>query len=113
MNHLGAHKVDGIRSAIEASGTNISPTVLTHRTGTVLVPKLNSCLHAIKACTCNALDEFLEDVIDTVTASKAKGCFTHCDYAFHQFQIRSRVNKKKAHVQAFITPSGSRWGVTT
>ena len=45
--------------------------------------KLKTCLRAIKARTREALDEALSYVIETVTASDAKGWFKHCGYAFH------------------------------
>ncbi|MDB5870097.1 MAG: tnpF1, partial [Polaromonas sp.] len=45
--------------------------------------KLKTCLRAIKARTREALDTALSYVIDTVTASDAKGWFKHCGYAFH------------------------------
>lgn len=46
------------------------------------VRKVDGIRSAIKARTRDALDETLAHVIDTVTASDAKGWFTHCGYAF-------------------------------
>ena len=86
MDNLGAHKVDGIRSAIEASGATLMYLPPYSPDYSPIEPcwsKLKTCLRAIKARTRDALDEALARVIDTVTASDAKGWFNHCGYAFH------------------------------
>jgi transposase len=86
MDNLGAHKVDGIRSAIEARGATLMYLPPYSPDYSPIEPcwsKLKTCLRAIKARTRDALDEALAQVIDTVTASDAKGWFTHCGYAFH------------------------------
>ena len=86
MDNLGAHKVDGIRSAIEASGATLMYLPPYSPDYSPIEPcwsKLKTCLRAIKARTRDALDEALSYVIDTVTASDAKGWFNHCGYAFH------------------------------
>lgn len=86
MDNLGSHKVDGIRSAIEASGATLMYLPPYSPDYSPIEPcwsKLKTCLRAIKARTRDALDEALAQVIDTVTASDAKGWFTHCGYAFH------------------------------
>ena len=86
MDNLGAHKVDGIRSAIEATGATLMylpPYSPDHSPIEPCWSKLKTCLRAIKARTRDALDEALAHVIDTVTAFDAKGWFTHCGYAFH------------------------------
>lgn len=83
MDNLGAQTVDGIRSAIEARGATLMylPPYSPHYSP--IEPcwsKLKTCLRAIKARTREALDEALSQVIDTVTASDAKGWFKHCGY---------------------------------
>jgi transposase len=86
MDNLGAHKVDGIRSAIEARGATLMYLPPYSPDYSPIEPcwsKLKTCLRAIKARTSEALDQALSYVIDTVTASDAKGWFTHCGYAFH------------------------------
>lgn len=86
MDNLGAHKVDGIRSAIEASGATLMYLPPYSPDYSPIEPcwsKLKTCLRAIKARTRDALDEALSYVIDTVSASDAKGWFNHCGYAFH------------------------------
>lgn len=86
MDNLGSHKVDGIRSAIEARGATLMYLPPYSPDYSPIEPcwsKLKTCLRAIKARTREALDEALAQVIDTVTASDAKGWFKHCGYAFH------------------------------
>ena len=86
MDNLGAHKVDGIRSAIKARGATLMYLPPYSPDYSPIEPcwsKLKTCLRAIKARTREALDEALSYVIDTVTASDAKGWFNHCGYAFH------------------------------
>lgn len=86
MDNLGAHKVDGIRSAIEARGATLMYLPPYSPDYSPIEPcwsKLKTCLRAIKARTSETLDQALSYVIDTVTASDAKGWFTHCGYAFH------------------------------
>ena len=86
MDNLGAHKVYGIRSAIEASGATLMYLPPYSPDYSPIEPcwsKLKTCLRAIKARTRDALDEALSYVIETVTASDAKGWFSHCGYVFH------------------------------
>ena len=86
MDNLGTHKVDGIRSAIKARGATLMYLPPYSPDYSPIEPcwsKLKTCLRAIKARTREALDEALSYVIDTVTASDAKGWFNHCGYAFH------------------------------
>ena len=86
MDNLGAHKVDGIRRTIEASGATLMYLPPYSPDYSPIEPcwsKLKTSLRAIKARTRDALDEALAQVIDTVTASDAKGWFNHCGYAFH------------------------------
>jgi len=86
MDNLGAHKVDGIRSAIEARGATLMYLPPYSPDYSPIEPcwsKLKTGLRAIKARTRDALDKALAQVIDTVTASDAKGWFNHCGYAFH------------------------------
>ncbi len=86
MDNLGAHKVEGIRSAIEARGAALIYLPPYSPDYSPIEPcwsKLKTCLRAIKARTRDALDDALAHAIDTVTASDAHGWFTHCGYAFH------------------------------
>lgn len=86
MDNLAAHKVQGIRSAIEATGATLMYLPPYSPDYSPIEPcwsKLKTRLRAIKARTRDALDEALAHVIDTVSVSDAKGWFTHCGYASH------------------------------
>jgi transposase len=86
MDNLGAHKVDGIRSAIEASGAALMYLPPYSPDYSPIEPcwsKLKTCLRAMKARTREALDNALAYAIDTVTASDAQGWFKHCGYPLH------------------------------
>ena len=85
MDNLAAHKVEGIGRAIEAAGASLMYLPPYSPDYSPIEPcwsKLKTALRAIKARTREALDSALAHVIDTVTASDAKGWFTHCGYAF-------------------------------
>ena len=84
MDNLRAHKVVGVREAIEQTGARVlylppySPD---------LAPiercwsKLKSILRTAKARTREALDEAIAQALATITASDARGWFQHCGYA--------------------------------
>jgi transposase len=84
MDNLGAHKVAGVREAIEATGARLlylppySPdcSPIEPRWG-----KLKAVLRTAKARTREALDEALTLALDTITPSDAHGWFRHCGYA--------------------------------
>lgn len=84
MDNPGAHKVDGIRSAIEASGAVLMYLPPYSPDCSPIEPcwsKLKTCLRGMKARTRKALDRALAHAIDTVTASDARSWFAHCGYA--------------------------------
>jgi len=86
MDNLGAHKVDGIRNAIEAAGATLMYLPPYSPDYSPIEPcwsNSRACLRAIEARTRNALVKAFAQVIDTVSASDAKGWFKHCGYAFH------------------------------
>ena len=85
MDNLGEHKVDGIRTTIEASGASLIYLPPYSPDYSPIEPcrsKLNTFLRAIKARTWEALENALTYAIDTITASDARGWFGHCGYAF-------------------------------
>jgi transposase len=84
MDNLGAHKVKGVREAIEAVGARLlylppySPDL------SPIEPcwsKLKTALRAAKARTRETLEEALKSALDTITAADARGWFRHCGYA--------------------------------
>lgn len=84
MDNLGAHKVKGVREAIEAVGAHLlylppySPDL------SPIEPcwsKLKTALRAAKARTRETLEEALKSALDTITAADARSWFRHCGYA--------------------------------
>lgn len=83
MDNLGAHKVAGIREAIEQRGAQViylppySPDL------SPIEPcwsKVKTALRKAKARTREALERALEQVLSTVTAVDARHWFVHCGY---------------------------------
>ena len=83
MDNLGAHKVKGVRETIEAAGAALlylppySPECSPIEN---CWSKLKTFLRAAKARTREVLDTALKQALDTVTASDARGWFTHYGY---------------------------------
>lgn len=83
MDNLGAHRVSGIREAIEARGAHLlylppySPDL------SPIEPcwsKLKTALRTIGARTRRTLERALKQVLGTITAADAVAWFTHCGY---------------------------------
>jgi transposase len=86
LDNLGAHKVAGIRRAIEAAGAQVLYLPPYSPDCSPIEPcwsKLKTFLRAAKARTRDALDAALKAALDTVTVSDARGWFKHCGYALH------------------------------
>ncbi len=84
MDNLSAHKVKGIRAAIEGAGARLLYLPPYSPDWSPIEPcwsKLKTYLRAVKARTRDALDEALKLALDTVTAADARGWFSHCGYA--------------------------------
>lgn len=83
MDNLGAHKVQGIREAIESKGAEV---IYLPPYSPDLNPieqcwsKLKSAARAIGARTREALEEAIETVIKTVSQADALAWFVHCGY---------------------------------
>ena len=84
MDNLSAHKVPGIREAIESQGAQVvylppySPDL------SPIEPcwsKVKTALRKAKARTREALERALEQGLSTVTAVDARNWFAHCGYA--------------------------------
>jgi transposase len=91
MDNLGAHKVKGVREAIEAAGATLLYLPPYSPDWSSIEPcwsKLKTFLRAAKARTREALDEALTNVLRTITAADARGWFAHCGYALHWPSIR-------------------------
>lgn len=83
MDNLGAHKVAGIREAIEATGAALlylPPYSPDYSPIENCWSKLKTFLRAAKARTRDRLDAALVQALDTISASDARGWFAHCGY---------------------------------
>jgi transposase len=84
MDNLSAHKVKGIREAIEATGATLLYLPPYSPDWSPIEPcwsKLKTFLRAAKARTRDMLDDALARALDTVNAADARGWFAHCGYA--------------------------------
>jgi transposase len=83
MDNLGAHKVSGIREAIEARGAELiylppySPDLspIERRWS-----KMKTALRAMGARTRRKLERAIKRALETITQSDALGWFAHCGY---------------------------------
>lgn len=86
MDNLSAHKVAGVREAIEAKGAKVfylSPYSPDFSPIEPCWSKIKTALRAAKARTREALDEALAVALATITPLEARNWFTHCGYALH------------------------------
>ena len=86
MDNLKAHKVSGIREAIESKGAKLlylSPYSPDFSPIEQCWSKVKTWLRNAKARTAEALNEAIVDALDQVTSSDAKGWFQHCGYGVH------------------------------
>lgn len=86
LDNLSAHKVAGVREAIEAAGARVLYLPPYSPDWSPIEPcwsKLKTCLRAAKARTRDALDAALRAALDVVTVADARGWFKHCGYALH------------------------------
>jgi transposase len=83
MDNLGAHKVQGIREAIEGRGAEV---IYLPPYSPDLNPiekcwsKLKSAVRAIEARTREALEAAIAQVIETISEADARAWFAHCGY---------------------------------
>jgi transposase len=84
LDNLGAHKVEGVRAAIEARGARLlylppySPDFNPiERCGS----RIKTTLRAAQARTREALEGAITLALATVTEADARGWFKHCGYA--------------------------------
>jgi transposase len=83
MDNLGAHKVSGIREAIEARGAQL---IYLPPYSPDLSPiercwsKIKTALRAIGARTYRALNRAIKQALATITESDALAWFAHCGY---------------------------------
>jgi transposase len=83
MDNLSAHKVSGIREAIEAKGAKViylPPYSPDWNPIEKCWSKLKIALRAVGARTREALEAAIAQVIKTVSRADALGWFAHCGY---------------------------------
>lgn len=86
MDNLSAHKVAGVREAVQAAGATIlylSPYSPDFSPIESCWSKIKAFLRAVKARTREALDEALTAALATVTPLDARHWFAHCGYPPH------------------------------
>jgi transposase len=86
MDNLGAHKVSGIREAIEGRGAKL---IYLPPYSPDLSPiercwsKIKAALRAIGARTRRKLEKAIKQALSTITESDALAWFAHCGYELH------------------------------
>jgi transposase len=83
MDNLGAHKVSGIREAIEAKGAKVIYLPPYSPDGNPIEKcwsKLKTGLRAVGARSREALEEAIGQVIKTISKTDALAWFAHCGY---------------------------------
>jgi transposase len=86
MDNLGAHKVEGIRQAIEACGAQVlylPPYSPDMNPIEQCWSKIKTALRSIAARSSQALDEAITQVIATIRPADVRGWFKHCGYPIH------------------------------
>jgi transposase len=83
MDNLSAHKVNGVRELIEASGAELRylpPYSPDFNPIEKCWSKVKQSLRSAKARTLEALQQAMAEALATVTADNAANCFHHCGY---------------------------------
>ncbi len=86
MDNLGAHKVEGVREAIEARGARLEylpPYSPDLNPIEKCWSKVKTYLRRAKARTREALEAALREALATVTQADALAWFVHCGYPVH------------------------------
>lgn len=83
LDNLGAHKVDGVRQAIESRGASLlylPPYSPDFNPIEQAWSKLKQLLRGIKARLLPQLDGALQNALNAITPDDAKAFFQHCGY---------------------------------
>ena len=83
LDRLGSHRSPRVRAALEAAGVEVRFLPAYSPDFNPIEPcwsKIKTALRSVAARTRDALEEALPGVLDTVTASDARGWFRHCGY---------------------------------
>lgn len=85
MDNLGAHKVAGVREAIEAAGARLvylppySPDLNPIE---LVFAKFKWLLKSASARTVDALWSLCAELLDRFTEAECRNCFRHCGYRY-------------------------------
>ncbi len=85
-DNLSAHKVDGVRERIEATGATLfylPPYSPDFNPIEPACSKIKQHLRKTKARTLDRLEHAVAQALATVTSPDAQGWFRHCGYAIH------------------------------
>jgi transposase len=83
MDHLGAHKVDGVRERIEQTGASLCylpPYSPDFNPIEKCWSKVKQLLRAAKARSLFSLETAVAEALAAVTPQNARACFRHCGY---------------------------------
>ncbi|MCA1616926.1 MAG: IS630 family transposase [Acidobacteria bacterium] len=86
MDNLGAHRVEGVREAIEAVGARVEylpPYSPDFNPIEKCWSKVKTYLRKAKARTREALEAALKEALLTITEADARAWFVHCGYPVH------------------------------
>lgn len=86
MDNLGAHRVAGLKEAIEAVGARLEylpPYSPDYNPIERCWSKIKTCLRKAKARTRAALEAALKQALLQITAADARAWFAHCGYPVH------------------------------
>ncbi|MBI2819835.1 MAG: IS630 family transposase [Acidobacteria bacterium] len=86
MDNLGAHKVQGVRELIKATGARLlylPPYSPDFNPIEQAWSKIKHQLRAANSRTVAALEEIIPQALQTITGQNASAWFSHCGYAIH------------------------------
>jgi transposase len=84
LDNLSAHKVFGVRAAIEAAGASLlylPPYSCDYNPIELAWSKLKNILRSLEARTRDALDAAIATAMKRISRSDARGWFHHCGYS--------------------------------
>lgn len=84
LDNLSAHKVSGVREAIEAAGASLlylPPYSCDYNPIELAWSKLKNILRSLEARTRETLDAAIATAMNCISVSDARGWFNHCGYS--------------------------------
>ena len=87
MDNLGAHKVAGVKEAIEAVGASVlylPPYSFDFNPIELAWSKLKEHLRSTEARTREELDDAIAEAMDLITRRDARAWYRHCGYRYQR-----------------------------